>query len=97
MTLTSSTAGGEHLMDEVYLLWHLHEFEGGEDDAKLIGAYRTDDDARAAIERLRVQPGFRRFPDGFKIDKCPLNKDHWTEGFVTAVSRPDGTISYENE
>jgi hypothetical protein len=83
-------------MDEVYLLWHVHELEGGEDDAKFIGVYRAEDDARAAIRRLYAQPGFRKFPEGFKIEKYPLNKDHWTEGFVTAVNQPDGTISYEN-
>lgn len=66
------------------------------DDAKLIGTYRTEADARGAIERLRDQPGFRHFPDSFRIDKYELNKDHWKEGFVTAVNQPDGTMSYEN-
>ena len=84
-------------MDAAYLLWHVHEFVEREDDEKLIGIYRTEDDARAAIERVRDQPGFRHFPDGFKISRYELNKDHWTEGFVTAVNQPDGTISYDNE
>ena len=83
-------------MDYVYLLWHTHELDE-RDDAKFIGVYRTEDDARAAITRLRVQPGFRRFPDGFKVEKYALNEDHWTEGFLTAVNQPDGTISYEGE
>ncbi len=73
-------------MEDVYLLWHVHELGDREDDSKLIGVYRTEADARSAVGRLRVQPGFHNFPDGFKIDKYELNKDHWTEGFVTVVS-----------
>jgi hypothetical protein len=59
--------------------------------------YRTDQDARAAIERLRNQPGFRSFPKGFKIEKYELIKDHWTEGFLIAASQPDGTVAYKDE
>ena len=61
---------------------------------KLIGAYRSSAAARAAIERLRTQPGFCDHPrlldprsDGeaaeFYIGQYELDKDHWTEGFVT--------------
>jgi hypothetical protein len=90
-------------VNTVYLLWHAHEFKDRQDDEKLIddekfiGAYRTEEDAVAAIDRLRNKPGFRHFPEGFQISKCELNKDNWTEGFVTAVNQPDGTITYENE
>jgi len=78
-------------------MWHVHSMSSGEEDAKFIGAYRTEDDARAAIERLRDQPGFRHFPDGFHIARYVLGKDHWTEGFVTVVNNPDGTQTLENE
>jgi hypothetical protein len=71
--------------------------QDGQDDAKFIGAYRTEDDARCAIGRLRDRPGFRHFPDGFQIEKYELNKDHWTEGFVTAMNQPNGTMSFENQ
>jgi hypothetical protein len=84
-------------MDAVHLMWHVHDLQDGEEKTKFIGAYRTEVDARSAIDRLRGQPGFRHFPDGFQIIKYELNKDHWTEGFVTAVNQPDGTITYENE
>ena len=68
--------------DSVFLLWHVHEISG-EDDEKLIGAYRTRDDAEKAIQRLKVQVGFSDFPDGFEISEYKLNHDHWTEGFVS--------------
>ena len=40
--------------DVVYLLWHTD----AHGDEKLIGVYRTEADALAAIERIKVKPGF---------------------------------------
>jgi len=70
-------------MDTVFLLWHLRPAGPNEndDDEKLIGVYRTEEDAKAAIERVKSQPGFVDFPDGFFAEKYELGKDHWTEGF----------------
>jgi len=70
-------------MDEVFLLWHTHKFEDGTDDEKLIGVYRTEVDAKAAIERVRTQAGFVDVPNGFQICPYVLNEDNWTEGYVT--------------
>ena len=70
-------------MDSVVLLWHVHEMPDGHDDEKLIGVYRTDEEARAAIERLRDKPGFRDRPEGFEYFTYQLNRDGWTEGYVT--------------
>lgn len=75
-------------MKFVYLLWHMRE-PGNNETAKLIGVSRSEDDAHAATARLRDQSGFRHFPDGFHIDRYEINKDHWTEGFVTAINHPD--------
>jgi hypothetical protein len=71
-------------MDSVVILWHVHRLPDGEDDEKLIGVYRTDADARAAIERLRDKPGFRETPNGFEYHTYVLDRDGWTEGYVTA-------------
>jgi len=71
-------------MDEVYLLWHIHKLDGA-DDEKFLGVYRTEADAKVAIERLRSKPGFVTFPDGFQICPYELNQDHWTDGFVIAT------------
>jgi hypothetical protein len=57
-------------------------FEGSGGN-QLIGVYSTKQDAEHAIRRLQAQPGFRDFPEGFEICEYPINKDHWTEGFVT--------------
>ena len=101
--LDGAAENREGTVNEVYLLWHVHEFKDREDneklidDEKFIGAYRTEEDAVAAIERLRNKPGFRHFPEGFQIVKYELNKDNWTEGFVPPVHHADGTITYEDE
>jgi hypothetical protein len=83
-------------MTSVFIVQHLHVLPGGEEDVKLIGAYRTYEAAYAAIERLKSQPGFCEHPrlsdplhddeeSGFYIDEYEVDKDHWTEGFVTMI------------
>ena len=41
-------------MQSVVLLWHVHRVDD-EDSEKLIGVYRSDEDAKAAIERQIIQ------------------------------------------
>lgn len=53
-------------MEQVFLLWHVRELNGAQDE-KLIGVYRSDSDAKAAIERARLKSGFSALPDGFQI------------------------------
>jgi hypothetical protein len=82
-------------MDDVHLLWYIREWAGGEDTELLIGVYRTEANARDAIERLKNQPGFVEYPEGFLVVPYELGKDHWTEGFarmprdrdITKISR----------
>ena len=65
-------------MERVYVLQH----ENPEtEDVKFIGVYSSEPLAEAAINRLKVQPGFRKFRNGFAIDHYELDADHWTEGF----------------
>ena len=54
-----------------------------ENDEKLVGVYRTEDHAKAAIDRVKNKPGFRDASGAFEIAKYELDKDHWAEGFVT--------------
>ena len=69
-------------METVFLLWHVQEFGDSKNaDEKLIGVYKTEGDAKAAITRLSNKPGFRESQAGFQISKYELNKDHWTEGY----------------
>ena len=49
---------------------------------KVIGIYSSEELAKAAIERTQSLPGFEDHPDGFKIDRYDIDKDHWPRGFV---------------
>ena len=68
-------------MNIAFPLWHVRRDDEYADDAKLIGIYSSEDEARAAIARLADQPGFRDTPAGFQFEPYEINKDHWTEGF----------------
>lgn len=70
--------------DKAYVLWFAKGSET-EDAELLIGLYRTPEDAKAAIERLKGKPGFVDFPQGFTMVEYELNVDHWAEGFVAAT------------
>jgi hypothetical protein len=53
------------------------------DDVKLLGTYSSRDAARARIERARQLPGFSDEPDCFYVEEFAMDKDEWTEGYVT--------------
>ena len=69
--------------DRVFLLWHTHTFDDGSEDSKLLGVYRSKDNAKAAIDRVAKKPGFVDAPEGFLIDMYALDQDCWTDGYVT--------------
>ena len=69
-------------MTSVFVLQHSYELNDCE-ETKLIGVYSTRTSAELAIERLRLQRGFCDRPDDFTIDEYELDRDHWTEGFVS--------------
>jgi hypothetical protein len=75
------------MVDEVFVLWHVHELGEGDEDVKLIGVYRSREDAEAAIKRVGSQPGFADTPQGFDMCLYRLNQDHWTEGYTTVYPR----------
>ena len=68
--------------DSVWLLWFEQERPEGEDTELLIGVYRTEEATKAAISRLKDQPGFRDYPQGFAAHEYKLDQDHWTQGFI---------------
>jgi hypothetical protein len=72
-------------MDSVFILWHIHEVDGDTDE-KLIGVYRTRDDAEAAIGRLEDKPGFKDVPNGFETHEYVLGRDGWTEGYISEAA-----------
>ena len=80
-------------MTKVFVLQHVHTVSDGEDedeDIKLIGVYSTEAHAQAAISRLSTQAGFRDHLDGFHISPLTLDKDQWTEGFISWREATEG-------
>jgi hypothetical protein len=70
-------------VDAVYVVQHVHGFEDDREEVKMIGVYATAELAAEAVDRLRLQPGFREVPDEVSIDRYEIGKDHWTEGYFT--------------
>ena len=81
-------------MRSVFVLQHLHILPNEQEDVKFIGAYSSPSSAKAAVQRLGTQPGFRDFPNvvdpdndteeqGFYIQEYELEVDHWSEGYTT--------------
>jgi hypothetical protein len=73
--------------ESVFLLWYVKERDGDGADL-LIGVYRTEPDAEAAIDRLKSKAGFVDAPKGFRINRYELNRDHSENGYV--VDTGDG-------
>jgi hypothetical protein len=68
-------------MDFVYLLWYVREIKGN-DEEFFLGVYTSEEEAKAAITRLKDKKGFVDDINGFQIHRYELNRDNWTEGFV---------------
>ena len=66
----------------VFVVQHQHELDGC-DEVKFIGVYSSEERASEAVDCAKELPGFRDYPDGFSVDPCEVDMDHWTEGFVT--------------
>jgi hypothetical protein len=68
---------------EVFLVEHVHVLEDGEESVKTIGIYSSREAAQQAVDRSRLQPGFRDTPEAFTIDPYWLDQDCWQDGYVT--------------
>jgi hypothetical protein len=59
--------------DTVYLLWHTDAYE----DERLIGVYRTEEDALIAMDRTKEKPGFSDEGGRFEMAKYELNPNQF--------------------
>lgn len=69
-------------MQKLYRLYHIHDEGNADEDIKGIGTYSSYELAQEAKNRVKDQPGFIDFPDGFYIDEYIVDKDYWVDGFV---------------
>lgn len=67
-------------MKYVYLLWHTNSLN---DDIKLIGVYSSEKIAMEKITVYKKIPGFCDDKEGFEVSKYQIDRDHWTEGFIS--------------
>jgi len=74
------------MLIQVFILTHTHELPPDREDVKLIGVYSSEVAANSAKSRMERLPGFSDAPKGFHIQAYPVDKDHWTEGFITEGS-----------
>jgi homoserine kinase type II len=65
------------------IYWAYHWYNEDERTLKTIGYFSDEEKAKAAIEAVKSQPGFRDHPEGFEIDRCRLDQVFWSEGFVS--------------
>ena len=68
---------------QVFLLWHSHDLGDGESNDKLIGVYSSVAEAEAAKARKLLFSGFKEAPEGFLVAPYEVNRDAWSEGYVT--------------
>jgi homoserine kinase type II len=68
--------------NNVFLLWHVYEESGADDDENLLGVYSTEENAKKNIEKWKSVEKFHKHPDGFMVCKYILDEDEWKEGFV---------------
>ena len=53
-----------------YVIYHIHIFEDGNEDYKIIGIFSSYDEALEVKEKYSSElPGFKDFPEGFCIEE----------------------------
>ena len=56
--------------------------DDGDENAKLLGVYSSEERAQERIARCASTPGFQDDRDGFTIGEYEIDKDEWTSGFA---------------
>ena len=80
-----------------FILWHSRTLPDGDEDAKLLGVYSTEERAKARSKEAAQLPGFRDHPEGFEISRYRLDSREWREGFseVDGVDIPAWLLGRE--
>ena len=81
--LTEDSVKPQEGKEVVYILQHSYALNDDCDETKLIGVYSSEEKAKEVVEDLKMQKGFRDYPDDFYIDAYELNEKGWAEGFIT--------------
>jgi hypothetical protein len=77
-------AAARRLSRSVYLLQHMAREGSDDEDVKTLGIFSSQREAMLAVRRFKKVTGFKRYPNGFYVDRYTLNRPTWAEGFVTS-------------
>ncbi|NQS89546.1 hypothetical protein HQ584_07145 [Patescibacteria group bacterium] len=61
-------------MNKVYTLAHIHKFDNGYVEDKLIGTFDSEEKALETLENYKNLKGFRDNLDGFYIQECKIDE-----------------------
>lgn len=62
---------------KVYMLYHINEGKG----MKLIGFFSDKEKAGETVKELLSKPGFKDYPQGFKMKAMTIDKSYYAKGF----------------
>jgi hypothetical protein len=68
-----------------WTVYHDYEDDAFCDHFKVIGFFRTREQARTAVRDLKMKPGFIDHQKGFFVGRSTLNGGSWDEGFHTMM------------
>jgi hypothetical protein len=81
----------ERIVDTIILVTHEYENSLGCECLKIVGLFRTIEEAQAAVASLRDKEGFRDHPEGFDIGPRTIGEISWASGFITWKEALDAT------
>jgi len=62
---------------QVFLLQHSYKISGYCDEIKYIGLFSSREKAKKAINKLKYQDGFKKYKNGFSIDRYIVDQVFW--------------------
>ena len=60
-------------LNKIYILAHIHKFENGHEDKKLIGSFFTKEEALEILDKYKPLPGFKDNLNGFYIQEIEID------------------------
>ena len=61
-------------LNKIYILAHIHKFEDGHEEEKLIGSFFTKEKALEILDKYKHLPGFKDALEGFYIQEVEIDK-----------------------
>jgi len=85
LTSKKSQTHAPYPAHSVFAVWHEQPIDEDHDLSRLIGLFSTEKDALRYQASAQSRKGFSLNADHFILSETPIDKDSWTEGFVTML------------